>query len=147
MPIGTSKDAPIKQSGVIPYRVRQGRLEVALVTARSGTGWTIPKGHIEPDLSPDASAAKEALEEAGLTGAVGRRIIGTYSYEKRGGMRRVMVFAMRVRAAKERWPEMHERRRRWFSLEQAATRVRCAELRCCIQQFSRKVQRRRAMAA
>ncbi len=137
----------VKQSGVIPYRVRQGRVEVALVTARSGGGWTIPKGHIETDLTPEDSAAKEALEEAGLVGTVGRRLVGTYSYEKNGSQKHVSVFAMKVRDHKRSWPEMHERRRRWFSTDEAAGRVRSAELRCVIQGFARRLQRTRSLSA
>jgi 8-oxo-dGTP pyrophosphatase MutT (NUDIX family) len=125
----------ISQSGVIPYRIRRGRVEVALVTASSGPHWTIPKGHIEPDMSPEQSAAKEAYEESGLLGDVGRRCIGRYVYEKRGALRQVAIFPMAVREELDRWPEMKVRQRRWMSVKEAASCVRSAELRCCIQSF------------
>jgi 8-oxo-dGTP pyrophosphatase MutT (NUDIX family) len=139
MPLENRKSSLIQQSGVIPYRVRQGRLEIALVTARNGAGWTIPKGHIEPDLTPAASAAKEALEEAGVCGRVGRKIVGKYSYEKRGRLRQVSVFGMRVNEVQRYWPEMNQRRRQWFSVSEAASRVRSAELRCCMQKLSKQL--------
>jgi 8-oxo-dGTP pyrophosphatase MutT (NUDIX family) len=134
----------VLQSGVIPYRVRKGRLEVALVTARGGPGWTIPKGHIEPDLTAPASAAKEALEEAGLIGTLSRRSVGSYSYERNGCLKRVSVFAMRVSRIKSSWPEMHQRRRRWFSVDEAAGRVHSEALRFCLQKFSQTRHQLRA---
>jgi len=139
----------IVQSGVIPYRFRSGQVEVALVTASSGPHWTIPKGHVEPDLSPEDSAAKEAFEESGLVGAVQPRCLGSYVYEKRGRLRRVEVFALEVKRELKRWPEMLVRRRQWMTVEEAASRVKSAELRCCLQDFKRTVLRRerRALAA
>jgi ADP-ribose pyrophosphatase YjhB (NUDIX family) len=131
----------IEQSGVIPFRIREGRLEIALVTAASGPHWTIPKGHVEPDLSAQASAAKEAYEESGLVGHVQRRELGAYVYEKRGRARRVAVFALQVEKELKRWPEMLVRKRKWMSADEAASRVKSAELRCCIQDFKKNIKR------
>jgi 8-oxo-dGTP pyrophosphatase MutT (NUDIX family) len=139
----------IAQSGVIPYRIRAGQMEIALVTASSGPHWTIPKGHIEPDLSPEDSAAKEAYEESGLLGSVHGRPLGSYVYEKRGRWRRVEVFALEVEKELKRWPEMLLRKRQWMTVEEAAARVKSAELSGCIRNFRRTVLRRerRAIAA
>lgn len=138
---------PVAQSGVIPFRIRGGQLEVALVTVRNGRGWTIPKGHLEPRLTPADSAAKEAFEEAGLTGRVSRKIFGKYSYEKQGHIRRVSVYALRVRKTLTEWPEMAVRKRRWMTVHQAASRVRNAELRCCLQSFATRRHLPRSVAA
>src|SRR4051812_34947569 len=94
----------IAQSGVIPYRIRRGQMEIALVTAGGGPHWTIPKGHIEPDMSPEDSAAKEAFEESGLIGLVGNQRLGSYIYEKRGGLRQVDLYALAVTKELKRWP-------------------------------------------
>jgi ADP-ribose pyrophosphatase YjhB (NUDIX family) len=131
----------IEQSGVIPFRIRDGELEVALITASSGPHWTIPKGHVEDELTPHASAAKEAYEESGLVGQVQRRAIGTYMYEKRGRAHEVAVFALQVHEELRRWPEMLVRKRKWMSADEAASRVRNAELRCCIQDFKKTIKR------
>jgi 8-oxo-dGTP pyrophosphatase MutT (NUDIX family) len=138
----------ILQSGVIPYRIRRGQIEIAMVTASSGPHWTIPKGHVEPGMSPQDSAAKEAFEESGLLGDVESRCIGSYVYEKRGTLRQVKLYPLAVTRELKRWPEMNERKRRWMSIEEAASRVRSAELRCCIQQFEHELRRRhQAIAA
>jgi ADP-ribose pyrophosphatase YjhB (NUDIX family) len=131
----------IEQSGVIPFRIRDGRLEIALVTASSGPHWTIPKGHVEDDLDPHHSAAKEAYEESGLVGHVQRRSIGTYMYEKRGKPHEVAVYALHVQEELRRWPEMLVRKRKWMSADEAASRVKNAELRCCIQDFNKTIRK------
>jgi len=131
----------IAQSGVIPFRIRDGELEIALVTASSGPHWTIPKGHVEDDLTPHASAAKEAYEEGGLVGHLLRRPIGAYVYEKRGKPRKVAIYPLHVHKELKRWPEMLLRKRKWMSADEAASRVKSAELRCCIQQFKRTIKR------
>jgi len=139
----------IEQSGVIPYRIRAGQIEIALVTASSGPHWTIPKGHVEPDLTPEDSAAKEAYEESGLLGSVHDRPLGSYVYEKRGRWRRVDVFALEVEKELKRWPEMLVRKRQWMTVEEATSRVKAEDLRECLRNFKRAVLRRerRALAA
>ena len=122
----------IHQSGVVPYRVRRGRIEIAMVTASSGPHWTIPKGHVEPDLTPHDSAAKEAFEEAGLLGTVDPDRIGSYTYEKRGRRRLVHVYLLEVTRELQRWPEMNVRKRRWMNVAAAADQAISRELRRCI---------------
>lgn len=138
----------IAQSGVIPYRFRRGRLEIALVTASCGPHWTIPKGHVEEDLTPQDSAAKEAYEEAGLLGEVHPRCIGSYDYHKRGLKRNVRVYALEVNRELPHWPERKRRTREWLSADEAMLRVRHVELKDFILKFHRSMTARRyALAA
>jgi ADP-ribose pyrophosphatase YjhB (NUDIX family) len=134
----------IVQSGVIPCRVRRGRLEIALVTASSGPHWTIPKGHIEPELSPQQSAAKESFEEVGLVGMVHPRCVCTYAYQKRGAMRHVRVYMMMVNQQLREWPERGRRQRRWMDAAQAAQCVSSERLRQCILRLNRWYSDQRA---
>ena len=117
------------QSGVIPYRVRTGEIEVMLITSRKRKRWVIPKGVVEPDLDPAESAAQEAWEEAGLVGQVSSRSIGHYEYQKWGGVCRVEVFLLQVGNILADWPEAEVRDRQWLSLEEAAGRVDEQELK------------------
>lgn len=117
-----------RQSGVVPVRWKDGLPQVLLVTSRRGKRWVIPKGVVEEDLSPARSAAKEAWEEAGITGTVSRARIGRYAYEKWGGFCTVTVFLLEVREVLREWPEKASRRRKWFSSEKAAARVAEPEL-------------------
>lgn len=108
-----------KQSAVIPYRKRESGIEVLLITSRKKHNWIIPKGIIELGMQPEESAAKEAMEEAGVVGLVGDELIGEYKYEKWGGTCRVKVFPLIVKKVLDKWPEMDFRQRKWYSLDTA----------------------------
>ena len=115
------------QSAVIPYRVQDGQLAVLVITASDAERWVLPKGLLEPGLSPAESAAQEALEEAGVRGQVSPASVGTYAYEKWGGVCRVEVFLLRVEEVLDQWQEM-KRIREWVSVAEAAARMREKEL-------------------
>jgi 8-oxo-dGTP pyrophosphatase MutT (NUDIX family) len=128
-----------KQSGVIPYRKRQGKLEVMLITSRNKGRWIIPKGVIEPDLDPRASAAKEAFEEAGVQGEVHRKLLGIYKHRKWGDMCTVQIYAMKVRKVHRKWDET-DREREWLSLKDALQRLSKNDLKRAMQRLSRVVR-------
>ena len=119
----TRPDYYYRQSAVIPFRQDPKGLEVMLITTRKRRRWIVPKGIVEPDLTPGASAAKEAEEEAGIRGRVLPDRLGTYEYEKWGGTCVVEVYAMAVEQVLEHWPEEF-RGREWVAFDEAARRVR-----------------------
>jgi len=121
--VPTRSEPVFEQSAVIPYRLRDGRVEVALVTSRGGKRWIIPKGFVDDAESNRKAAEREAFEEAGLRGDVSQRRVGVYTYRKWGGVCVVHVFTMLVVETAERWPEDSLRSRRWFSLDSAARRL------------------------
>lgn len=94
-----------------------------MITRRERQRWIVPKGHIEPGETARQSARREASEEAGLEGRMGRRPIGRYEYSKRREQRTVVVFLMEVRRELERWVEEEERQREWLALETAVERA------------------------
>jgi len=108
-----------KQSGVIP--VFKGK--VVLITARGSNRWIIPKGSIDWELTAQESAAKEAQEEAGITGEVLPAEIGTYTYEKNNGRYKVRLYYMEVKKLKNKWDEKHFRKRKLVSPKQAIKKV------------------------
>lgn len=118
-----------KQSGVIPYRIRNGKIEVLLVTNRRHQHWVIPKGGISKAMTPPHSAAKEAWEEAGVVGQVVADLIGTYKYRKQGETYRVEVFLLLVETELQDWPEASERKRQWLRSTKAVRRVKQASLK------------------
>src|SRR5580704_17497228 len=109
------------QYAALPYRVgRKFGTEVMLVTSRETRRWIIPKGWPQKGKAPHRSAAREAFEEAGVVGAIRRRSIGSFSYEKRlkkGALVEfeVLVFALRVKGQTNKWPERKEREVKWLS--------------------------------
>jgi 8-oxo-dGTP pyrophosphatase MutT (NUDIX family) len=131
------------QYGALPYRISNGhRPEFMLVTSRETRRWIIPKGWPKRGKSPHRSAAREAFEEAGVLGAVGRRAIGSFSYEKRLKSGRsvqceVRVFPLKVKRQRKEWPEKRERRVKWLSASKAAQKVKDPTLSKIIQQLAR----------
>jgi len=99
-----------------------------LVTSRETGRWIIPKGWPKSRKAPYACAAREAREEAGVVGKVGRSSIGSYSYQKRLKRGKVVVcqvdvFPLEVKRLEKSWPEKGEREIQWFSPKAAAETV------------------------
>jgi bis(5'-nucleosidyl)-tetraphosphatase len=52
--------------GIIPLRFQEGQWMVLLVQHQAGH-WSFPKGHANPEESPQQAAERELFEETGLT--------------------------------------------------------------------------------
>jgi 8-oxo-dGTP pyrophosphatase MutT (NUDIX family) len=126
-------DRIFPQSGVIPFRGTLQHLEILLVTSRSNKRWIIPKGLIEPGLSPQDSALQEAYEEAGIRGHIVGEELGHYQYRKWGGICVVTVYPMNVSEILKSWPESSMRSRKWFKLENCLNKIREKDLRNLIE--------------
>jgi ADP-ribose pyrophosphatase YjhB (NUDIX family) len=117
-----SRDEPRRgrpaQSAALPYRVRGNVVEVLLVTPRGGDGWIIPKGKVEARLGAARSARREAEEEGGVHGEIGRAPFDQYRHGGDGDGPLVAVYLMRVTREMASWPEAHERERRWATLDE-----------------------------
>lgn len=124
------------QSEVIPYRWVAGKMQILLISSSSQQHWLVPKGIVEPGLSPQLSAAKEAWEEGGIAGKVADQALGSYEYEKWGAICRVTVFPMLVESTvpDSEWEESH-RLRKWVASHAAAAQVREQKLRPLIEKW------------
>jgi phosphohistidine phosphatase len=129
------------QSSVIPYRVNDGKLEILVVMSSKRKHWVLPKGISEPALSLQESAAKEALEEAGIEGEVAEQAIGSYSYEKWGAQCTVNVYPMRVtrELSEKQWEENH-RGRQWLAPKLAIKKIKQTELKPMIQALVKQLK-------
>ncbi len=135
----TKPDFFYQQSAVIPFRRRDNNLEILVITSRRKRRWVVPKGVKEPDLSAQDSAAKEALEEAGIEGDVFPASIGSYEYEKWGGTCHVEVYGMEVKKVYEDWLESF-RDRQWVPLEEAVARLGEEDLKAIVQSLPRYLE-------
>lgn len=117
-----------KQSSVIPYRLKEGTLEILLITSISGKRWIVPKGFIEFNMTAFESAKKEAFEEAGVSGSNETINLGEYTIEKYDGLYNVKVFTMEVNKEYDDFPEKRLRKRKWFQFEEAVNAVEIKEL-------------------
>ncbi|MGD2137098.1 MAG: NUDIX hydrolase [Gammaproteobacteria bacterium] len=115
------------QSAVFPCRLRNGRIEILLISSRRKKHWIIPKGVVEPGLDARHSAAKEALEEAGVEGTVEKDSLGTYTYRKWGGTCTVRVFVMQVTLVHDHWEESY-RERLWLPIDDAKKKLNNSQL-------------------
>jgi 8-oxo-dGTP pyrophosphatase MutT (NUDIX family) len=132
--------AAARQYAALPYR-QAGELSILLVTSRETGRWVLPKGWPMKGKKPQAAAAREALEEAGVTGQIAKRPVGAYPYAKRlvgGGLVDcvVEVFPLEVQKQLKRWPEQHERITQWFTPLEAANAVHEPELADLIAVFA-----------
>jgi 8-oxo-dGTP pyrophosphatase MutT (NUDIX family) len=127
------------QCAALPYRL-SGGLMVLLQTSRDTGRWVLPKGWLMKGEQPYSAAKREALEEAGVVGPVGKRSIGTFHYPKRladGGTVtcEVHVYPLAVESQRKRWPERLERTQRWFTPNEAAQVVQEPELAALLRSF------------
>ncbi|MGU3543139.1 NUDIX hydrolase [Methylobacterium sp. A52T] len=134
---------PRRQVGALPFRHgRDGKTRILLVTSRESRRWVIPKGWPMKGRKPFEAAAREAYEEAGLRGAVGKRPIGLYLYQKRlrnldTVLCQVKVFPLEVRKQLKHFPEARQRELRWFTPSDAAEAVSEPGLAALIRAASR----------
>lgn len=133
---------PRTQFGAVCWRLAKSGaksgVEVLLITSRDTGRWVIPKGWPIRDMAPEASAAREAWEEAGVEGAADPHCLGLYSYDKGIGPERtplpcvVAVYGLHVARLASSFPEKDQRRRKWFSPRKAARKVAEPELQALL---------------
>lgn len=144
--MNTRKKAAVRrvQYAALPFRRgAHSRTQVMLVTSRETGRWIIPKGWPKKRTAPYASAPREALEEAGVVGEIGRDPIGSYSYKKRLKSGAVVacevhVFPLEVKHQQKRWLEKAEREFHWFSSTDAAKAVQEPVLSDIIRTFPKR---------
>jgi 8-oxo-dGTP pyrophosphatase MutT (NUDIX family) len=112
------------QVAALPWRMRNGKVEVCLVTSRGTGRWILPKGWPERHLGHAEAAAVEAYEEAGLRGKADPEPCGSFSASK--GVEpdlqlnvRLDVFLLPEPEQLEEFPEKGERKVKWMALEVA----------------------------
>ena len=128
------------QYAALPYRLTPEGVEILLITSRRTKRWIVPKGWPIEGLEPHASAAQEALEEAGISGEIQKSPIGFFHYfkELRHNINvpcKVDVFALKVTRQRRTWQEKDARAFKWFTLAEAAQHVNEPQLRKLILKF------------
>jgi 8-oxo-dGTP pyrophosphatase MutT (NUDIX family) len=131
------------QYAALPYRFTpSAALEILLVTTRQTQRWIIPKGWPIKGLRPEKSAAREAFEEAGVTGRIGAKSIGLFAYDKILDQAcigcEVQVFPLLVKQQSESWPEIDERVVQWVAPERALAMIKDPELKVLVGAFVKR---------
>ena len=122
----------LKQVGALAYRQDEGCLEVLLITTRQTRRFTLPKGWRMKGKSNHKAARIEAMEEAGVTGKIAAKPIGSYFYWKRTARCfipiKVIVYPLEAKRTFAHWKERRERLRKWLRPSDAALLVDEPEL-------------------
>ena len=110
-----------------PSPKRASGIEVLLITSLNSKRWIMPKGWPEPDLSGSENAAREAFEEAGISGTIDADPLGSFHHKKRSLFGTVdveiLVHLLAVEKELTEWPERGQRERKWFPVKEAASVV------------------------
>tara|TARA_B110001452_G_scaffold249556_1_gene237194 strand:+ start:553 stop:1161 length:609 start_codon:yes stop_codon:yes gene_type:complete len=141
------------RGGCAPVRVTpSGRLHLLLIRSRKHPEvFTFPAGAVERGETYAQAAARETLEEAGVTGRLGRRLC-----EVRDEKTRTSLFVLHVEEERATWQEAHERERVWFDMgvpgspaaKEAVARVRSTlSIKPTTQRLFEKVQAQSQMLA
>jgi 8-oxo-dGTP pyrophosphatase MutT (NUDIX family) len=121
--------------GLLPAAVLEGQLAAAVAVREGATGetefllvrtsdgarWTFPKGHRERGETLARAAAREAAEEAGVSGAVGSERLARYRYPTARGDDIVTAFLLRVEC--EGLPAEANREPTWFGFDAARRKL------------------------
>jgi 8-oxo-dGTP pyrophosphatase MutT (NUDIX family) len=90
----------LTHAGGVVMSVRAGHPTFLLVRAsRPPHPWVLPKGHIEPGETPEQTAHREVLEEAGVDADVVAPV-GDVSFALNGQPLRIRYFLMHARGTK-----------------------------------------------
>ena len=125
---------------------------VQLLTLRSLTSaatntsdWIFPKGGWESFETATECAARESMEEAGvsgrLVGGLGEVEVGKTSKGAVGGKRgRMWMWLMQVECEYEDWNDRACRERRWMSVEEARRSIQRAEMKVILERAERLLE-------
>lgn len=147
---GPYGNLPLKvQVAALPWRRTDGRIEILLITSRATGRWVLPKGWPEKNETYWEAAAREAGEEAGISGSVETEEAGRYLYAKvratAGDIAcEVHVFPLKVKNLAGKWKEARQRTRRWMNGAEAAAAVREPDLAALIEDFCRRARAKAA---
>lgn len=113
---GVPESKGISQVGALPYLIKDGKLQVLLITSSSGNRWILPKGQQETGMTAHEVAFMEAVEEGGVLGTI-RTDIHIRCQMSNG--RYLQLYALKIYKLLGAWPEEHFRLRRLLPLSEA----------------------------
>ena len=134
------RSAERRQVAALPWRRGPGGVEILLITSRETRRWVTPKGGRMSGKTDAEAAAQEALEEAGVEGAIGEQPLGSFRYLKvlkRRASRwcTVDLYGLEVVVEHADWQERDERERAWLPRDVAAQMVEEPDLQALIAAF------------
>lgn len=133
-----------RQIAALPFWMStEGSLEVFLVTSRGSGRWIIPKGNPIRGLNDKEVAAREAFEEAGLTGRIVSGRVGSFEFRRlRGSVQTCLVdvYPLQVKKQVRKWDEQRQRTVLRCDVATALSLVCSDSLATLIDTYSRKLK-------
>lgn len=126
MPVDVDRQKSNVVIGVLPYLRTSGKVEVVAVQTRKKALTIFPKGQPEAHLRAREVACMEALEEAGVEGAIsGHPVLMPY---KDVAPQHWILFPLEVQTIHSEWKEKGIRNRRLIHLQDALHQPSCMRL-------------------
>lgn len=114
----------LKQSGALAWLPGPAPRQFMIVTSRRTGRWVLPKGNIDPGMTPPKAAQQEAFEEAGVIGHVAAEPLGTYRTRKIRPPHywevEVALYPLKIAEVLDVWIEAEQRERRFVTLSEAS---------------------------
>ena len=112
-----------KSCGAVVWRQANGVREYLLVR-HNGGHWSFPKGHVEGSETEAETAAREILEETGLTAEISTAFRQQVTYSPKPGTIKDVIFFTAVPTGGQEHPQESEiSQLGWFSFPDAAERI------------------------
>ena len=105
----------LTHAGSVTFRQSASEILYLVISSSDGAHWVFPKGHIEPNESPEETALRELREEAGIIGEIVDRL-PIQSFEKRKEKVSVQYFLVKGLGSVQR---NEKRIIRWETLDGA----------------------------
>jgi len=108
--------------GVVCRSDRSGQVELAVIHRPAYDDWTLPKGKIEPNESPEQCALREVREETGLRCELVRPLGCTAYVDRRGRDKVACYWVMEVHGGRFR-PGIEVDKLLWLTVDDAVRRL------------------------
>jgi len=125
----------ITHAGCVTYRQSGNETLYLVISSSDCAHWVLPKGHIEPDESPEEAALRELGEETGITGEIVDKL-PVQSFEAPRGKVTVQYFLIKESGA---CPEQEQRLIRWEDQESAAKLLSFENTRAVLREAAKRV--------
>ena len=114
---------------------------MCLIRRKKSKAWGLPKGVVDAGDTRRETALNEAWEEAGLSGQLLDKPVGSYEYEKWGTTLTVAVYLMQVIKQEATWDEDTFRERRWTSFDDGAALLKRHPVRPLLERARRLIEK------
>jgi len=113
----------IRAAGGVVYRTDpSGETELAIIHRPQYDDWTLPKGKVEPDETPEDCALREVREETGFRAEIQRPLGCTAYVDRRGRDKVACYWLMEVKGGRFK-PGVEVDKLVWLSVPDAIKRL------------------------